>query len=291
MPSPSSIAAPTSPARFAGAALAAAFLLARPPATRAEPCSRGVVCVEAVEGEGRVELWARSLVTYDITLSLTVGGDNLAADAPLPVTRTLPRGFDGRLLTLTRKHPGEGWEWRYAYHWVRGRLVAHPDLAHPYQLPFAAGSRQIVMQGAHGTFTHRGDEEYAVDWDLGEGTMVYAARGGVVTGVERRFERGGTDARLRDEGNFVSIRQEDGTEAEYYHFQRDGVLVEAGQEVKAGDALGFSGHTGFAKGPHLHFMVFKAVDGWHRESFPVRFVTAEEGVTEVRTGRGYTRPR
>lgn len=276
--------------RRAAAVAVAAWLLA-PWVLAGESCSKDVVCVDAVEREDRVELRVRSLVTYDITVTLAANGTNLASTPRLPVTRTIPKDFDAVVAALVPARAGQPWDWTYEYHWTRGRREGRHDRHAVYELPFTAGERRFVVQGSGGAFSHRGDEEHAVDWDLPEGTMVRAARGGVVDGVEERYHRGGPDEALRDEGNYVFVRHEDGTEAEYYHFQRDGVLVEPGQAVKVGDPLGFSGRTGYTTGPHLHVMVFTALDGTRRRSYPLRWRTVEEGVTAVRRGRGYTRPR
>jgi hypothetical protein len=46
-----------------------------------------------------------------------------------------------------------------------------------------------------------------------------------------------------------------------------GVLVEEGDQVCAGQAVGLCGITGYTTGPHLHFAVFDAA----RQTIPVRF--------------------
>ncbi|MEK7768066.1 MAG: peptidoglycan DD-metalloendopeptidase family protein, partial [bacterium] len=218
--------------RLAAAALLAALACAASAAAEPDSCSQDVVCLEARETSGAVELWVRHLATYEITLTLRASLSNMTPDVPLPITRTIQRGMHARLVTLRVRERGQGWSWHYDYHWVRGIREARHDDTYVYTLPYAAGTRREVMQGWNGWFSHRGDDRYAVDFDLAEGTMVYAARGGVVVGVMEERSEGGTEERLKDLGNFVLVRHVDGTEAEYYHFQQDGVLAEVGQEVK-----------------------------------------------------------
>lgn len=54
-------------------------------------------------------------------------------------------------------------------------------------------------------------------------------------------------------GNYVVIRHHNGLETLYGHL--DERLVKVGDEVKAGDLIGWGGNTGRSTGPHLHFEV------------------------------------
>lgn len=74
-------------------------------------------------------------------------------------------------------------------------------------------------------------------------------------------------------GNLVRVRHTDGTAATYAHLGFFGVAVEEGEIVAAGKLLGYSGATGYASGPHLHFAVTRAAAGDAREeaSLPVMF--------------------
>src|SRR5262249_32579087 len=47
-----------------------------------------------------------------------------------------------------------------------------------YRLPYAHGQKFSVLQGFHGTFSHRGSNEFAVDFDCPVATSVVATRPG-----------------------------------------------------------------------------------------------------------------
>ena len=50
------------------------------------------------------------------------------------------------------------------------------------------------------------------------------------------------------------IKHQNGLSTIYGHLQL--IKVGTGQEVSAGDTIGYSGATGYATGPHLHLGVF-----------------------------------
>jgi len=87
--------------------------------------------------------------------------------------------------------------------------------------------------------------------------------------------------------NYVMIRHDDGTLGHYCHLQKDGICVEPGQRVNAGQVIAHSGNTGFSSGPHLHFCVFKTKDGKERVSIPIKFKTADEQPATLVQGRRY----
>jgi murein DD-endopeptidase MepM/ murein hydrolase activator NlpD len=176
------------------------------------------------------------------------------------------------------------------YDWQFGQRDAVHDSNNVYQLPFASGKQFAVVQGFHGNFTHVDNDEFAVDFAMPEGTPVLAARDGVVEVVVDRYDKGGLDPDLRDKVNLILVRQSDGTYAEYVHFRRKGARVKPGQSVKAGDLLGISGNTGYTQGPHLHFAVFRTIDGQRRETFPMRFRSRENPSAEPVEGSTYTAP-
>ncbi len=116
--------------------------------------------------------------------------------------------------------------------------------------------------------------QYAVDFSMPEGTTVCAARDGVVVDLMESSEVGGPDRNYKDDANFVSIAHDDGTIGEYVHLKRDGVLVEIGDKVKAGQPIALSGNTGYSTAPHLHFGVYSPRDVHRLRSHAITFTTA-----------------
>ena len=104
-----------------------------------------------------------------------------------------------------------------------------------------------------------------------EGTEIRAARAGVVVNVRQDVAVGGPDLALKKDFNYVIVRHDDGTFAEYNHLQKNGVRAKVGQKVDVGALLGLSGNTGFSSGPHLHFAVFNTIDGKTRATIPITF--------------------
>jgi len=82
------------------------------------------------------------------------------------------------------------------------------------------------------------------------------------------------------EDNHIFLRYEDGTYGYLAHLKYKGVVVKAGDAVVAGQLIGYSGNTGFSRGPHLHVMVNRSVRygdkrRWFFESIEVAYVDAQ----------------
>jgi murein DD-endopeptidase MepM/ murein hydrolase activator NlpD len=159
-----------------------------------------------------------------------------------------------------------------------------PDTAHVYSLPFAKGTSHQVWQGYHSLFSHWGN--YAIDFRMKRGTVIHAARGGVVVGIRDEYKWGGVGRRYVGKENALVIRHSDSTYAHYLHIRNKGALVKLGDTVQQGQPIAISGSTGFSAFPHLHFEVTgqpkKASD-----EVPVWFQT-EKGVEFLHPLRRYT---
>ena len=80
-----------------------------------------------------------------------------------------------------------------------------------------------------------------------EGTPILAAADGIVTGANGLDSWGGSY------GYYIQIDHGGGLETLYAHCSS--ICVTTGQQVQAGQVIGYVGHTGRATGSHLHFEV------------------------------------
>lgn len=240
--------------------------------------------------DGGVELAIENSNLAAITLTVTVTGVNATPDKPMPVVVSCPGKGTFPFVRLKPVQEDASFSWRVRYDWRHGQTGVRHDPAAVYELPFPRGKSFVVGQGFHGDFTHSGNDAFAVDFDMPEGTPVLAARAGTVEVVADQFSGGGLDPGLRQRANVVLVRHADGTYGEYVHLRQGGARVRVGQKVKAGDPIGWSGNVGYSRGPHLHFAVFRAVSGTDRETFPMRFRTSAGGAVEPREGQRYTAP-
>jgi murein DD-endopeptidase MepM/ murein hydrolase activator NlpD len=160
-----------------------------------------------------------------------------------------------------------------------------------YRLPYPAGLTFSVLQGFHGAFSHRGSNEFAVDFDCPVATPVLAARDGTVVASNQAAQGAGTTPEFLDykRTNFVLVLHEDGTLGEYMHLAPSGIEVKAGQRVQRGTRLALSGNTGFSSTPHLHFQVMTAAeDGASVQSFRFEIAARPKKTEEPKQGRRYS---
>jgi len=148
------------------------------------------------------------------------------------------------------------------------------DSSYIYSLPFEQGKTFRVVQGYFSNFSHR--ERAALDFNMSPGTKIMAAREGIVIRVKENGVKGGLNKKYRSDGNNIVIQHSDGSRAGYWHLQKDGAVVNIGDTVKKGQHIGYSGKTGYAAFPHLHFLVWRNDrGGW--QQVPTRFQT-DDGV-------------
>lgn len=224
----------------------------------------------------------------DLTITLEAQLKNMSASTALPLTVETQGRRRVELVTLQTVDAAQPWGYPYTYHWWYGGRGGKPD-GTVYLLPFEASARHKLFQGYRGSFSHQAGSanEYAHDWNLAKNSIVLAARAGVVVGVRQDSNVGGVADRFRNSANYVIIRHGDGTYGEYLHLKQNGALVKLGETVQAGQAIARSGNTGRSSGPHLHFAVFRTIDGKTRETLPVQFKTREGQVQTLEEGKIY----
>lgn len=158
------------------------------------------------------------------------------------------------------------------------------DSSYVYTLPFEHRKKVFLIQGYESMFSHKG--ERALDFKVKKGTKICAARGGVVTAVREDSDVGGLKPENLSDGNYIFIRHDDGSVANYWHLQKDGVLVAEGDTVVTGQVIGLSGNTGYSAFPHLHFEVQGYDASGRYTQLATRFYT-QRGIIYLRPGRFY----
>lgn len=158
----------------------------------------------------------------------------------------------------------------------RGRYVQ--DSSFIYSLPYTKGKSYLLIQAYQSKHSHKG--EFALDFKMKEGTPVCAARSGVVVSMREDSDNGGLKPEMLSEGNYIIIEHDDGSQAHYWHLQKDGSLVNVGDTILQGQEIGRSGNTGYSAFPHLHFEVVHPGRG----QVPTRFTT-KKGIKYLRPGK------
>ena len=284
---------PTSVSRSSTAKPAASTSSAVPAPTATTPDTSthppDVTVTERVDGPGVITLIAHSDTNTDFTVTLNCDLSNMTPSHPLPYTADSGGEQTFVLLQLKRTDPTKAWNYATHFETKRGCIGNAKPADAVYQLPYLSTQTLRLGQGNFGKFSHfeGSQNEHAFDFTCPQGTVVCAARAGVVCGVRQDFTEGGTDEKFKSQGNYVIIRHDDGTYAEYFHIQHNGALVQLGQRVGAGQRIALSGATGFASGPHIHFAVFQVTDGKTRVTLPVKFKIGDEVLDTLKEGESY----
>lgn len=132
-------------------------------------------------------------------------------------------------------------------------MVTHPMKQGTYAVSSGYGPRW-------GTF-HAG-----LDFAAPIGTPIYAVADGVVVEGRERNNVSGFGSWI-----WLDCQTSVGKDFIYGHVKHDGILVKAGDRVRAGQQIGVVGNEGQSTGPHLHFEVWGApgrLGGAHQDPAP-----------------------
>lgn len=180
-------------------------------------------------------------------------------------------------------------KFNYDAYFVLGDVnLAVADDSFVYNLPFEKSKKHSIYQGYNGKFSHQ--DAYSIDFSLETGDKVYSARGGKVVTVVTHNNRNCMTKECANFNNKIIILHSDGTLAEYVHLRQNGSAVKVGDDVSQGEHIGFSGNTGWSKGPHLHFSVFTPKMDGGRKYFKTKFSVAGSKIpVYLSEGKTYTR--
>jgi murein DD-endopeptidase MepM/ murein hydrolase activator NlpD len=155
-----------------------------------------------------------------------------------------------------------------------------------YDLPFEKGKKHRVVQGYGGLFSHRNIA--ALDFAMPEGTVVYAAREGIIYTFKDDSDKGGPFPGYEKKANFIIVKHYDGSFGCYWHLKKNGVVVKKGFVAK-GQLIGYSGSTGFILRPHLHFSVKRKLN-YDQDSFVRTKFKTIHGIQLLKNRKFYEGP-
>lgn len=247
-------------------------------------CKDDWICVDEVRRGQNIELRARNLQDYPLTYTIKVKTRSYRIDGPRTVTRTLRPQQSEKVMFLTPRDSHRNIGYSISVEWTVGDQHANHDDDHLYSFPYSQGRSYRILQGYGSRFSHRGREEFAIDFDMPIGTSVHAARAGVVARVIESNDIGCWNDGCGAHANYIVILHSDGTTGEYYHLKKNGAFVEVGDSVIRGQRIGLSGNTGHTTMPHLHFAVYRASSWGNTQSIPVRFQSADGIINRPRRG-------
>jgi murein DD-endopeptidase MepM/ murein hydrolase activator NlpD len=250
-------------------------------------CTDEWLGVDEVREGGNIELRATNLREFPITFTLRVRTSGLSTDGPKTVTQTLQGEQTQTIMVLRENQANHEGHYRVSCEWTVGNMDATHDDNQLYLFPYAKGKSYRIIQGYGSRFSHRGLEQFAIDFKMDVGTPVHAARAGVVARIEESNSIGCWEDGCGKYANYIVILHDDGTTGEYYHLQKDGALVDVGDKVQAGEKIGLSGNTGHTTMPHLHFAVYRASSWGNTQSIPVRYLSDDGVVHTPRRGGRY----
>ena len=252
----------------------AILLLSLPAVCNAEKASPVRVYPKTTES-GKYEFYVDNEHIVPVWISVEFPSlVNLKSSEKLPFRALIPSETIGqKLFTMEAVSDTGKRSYRMVVSYAKGDpKTAKPDPAFLYVFPFEHGTKHQITQGYDGAFTHSGENQYALDFDLDTGTPITAARSGLIADVKQDSNRGGSSAAYAQDANYILVWHEDGTFGNYVHLKKGGSLVKIGDRVAAGQLLGYSGNTGVSSGPHLHFDVRVPTEDGKMQSIPISFL-------------------
>jgi len=110
---------------------------------------------------------------------------------------------------------------------------------------------RITQHFGERSYLYRNKPHNGLDLGASIGTPVFAADDGMVVGADNNDV---SRWRKYQYGRYIMIKHANNLATLYGHLSRQTVSV--GMSVKRGDLIGYSGSTGYATGPHLHFGLY-----------------------------------
>src|SRR5690606_12690475 len=190
-----------------------------------------------------------------VSVQISFKFQNMKASTEQKIFLIPANSKDFALTEISVIDPSKKSSWTYEYFYNYGdALQTTYDLNYSYALPFKKDSSVKIVQGYNGKFSHQ--NEKSLDFGLKIGEEVYAVREGIVVNAVSNNNKNCATKDCAKYNNYLLVYHSDGTFATYDHFKQNGIIVKKGDIISKNQLIGYSGNTGWSKGPHLHLSVF-----------------------------------
>lgn len=204
--------------------------------------------------DNAIEIIIQNKTKYGQSVELNCELKGMIASEALPKIAFLKPNEELVFVTLKPKDIYKAYSYGTSIKYVEGDVTAIHDDDYIYHLPYPNGVSYKVDQGYNGNKTHQG--QFAIDFNMDQGSEIAAIRGGIVSKVVDNNEKGCPSEQCNQYNNYILITHDDGSIADYSHLKKRGAKVKVGDKVKSGEVIALSGSTGWASGPHLHLEVY-----------------------------------
>ncbi len=185
------------------------------------------------QSENGYSLFVDNNELCSVSLILNFDLDNLKAITNRQTTFVIPPHQKKFPFTVLKAILPGKYSFNYKYQAVLGNIsINFYDLNYAYDLPFGKGQSFLVSQGYNGKMTHKGI--YAIDFNLPEGTPIFAIRSGLVIKSDDTQTQHGNSAEFASFNNYILVLHQDGTFANYLHLKPLSAIVKPGDTIIAG---------------------------------------------------------
>ncbi|MDR0962602.1 MAG: M23 family metallopeptidase [Mediterranea sp.] len=201
---------------------------------------------------------SNSYAPYTVTLKFT---ELKGASSPGTIIRTVHYG-NNRLTALRPTRSGSDIEFRYSYSWRKGDIHKKGDRSYVYLLPLAPGKQTRIRQNislddflSNDPVKKEQARAIGISFTTTSGDTIYAARGGLVTDTRDGGASTTAGKQYDANENYIEVFHKDGTFGRYRLFQNNGIFVDPGDNVVAGQPIGIAGAENYENGSFFQFMV------------------------------------
>ncbi|QIG89140.1 M23 family metallopeptidase [Chryseobacterium sp. POL2] len=211
--------------------------------------------IEKEKNNSDIILYVTNNEYAPVSIEFTFEGKNVNSTLADKSVMVIPAKSDKIKLThISPIQKKQAYNFNYKTYYVLGDVNNAKSDDYEYWLPYEKNTSQSIYQAYNGSFSHQ--NAYSLDFSHKIGTKVLASRAGKVVFVKIDSDKSCLTKSCSEFNNKIVVLHNDGTLAEYVHLKKNGSLVAKGDDVERGQVIGYSGNTGWSKGPHLHFSVY-----------------------------------